>query len=51
MSPFKGTRMLPLDQNIIPDHLFSICVATEMAEATKPNGSESPNNNTPEHIT
>jgi hypothetical protein len=49
VSAFKAIGIFPLDQNAISDNFFSICDAAETGEATEPDCSESPVDNSPEH--
>jgi hypothetical protein len=49
VNAFKATGIFPLDQTVIPDHLFSICDAAETGKATEPGSSKFPVNNLSEH--
>jgi hypothetical protein len=49
MSAFNTTVIFPLDQNVIPNHFFSVCDAAEKRKATEFLGSETPINNSPEY--
>jgi hypothetical protein len=50
VSAFKAAGIFPSDQNVIRNQFFSICGASETGEATKPDESESPVNNSPEQF-